>query len=122
MAKKILFILGVVFVAVGLLGFIPNPIVGGSDSALFQTNLLHDLVHLISGIIFIYVSKNSPEKSTMTMKVFGGVYLLIALLGFLLVPNGGDLLGLVRTNSADHLLHIFLGVVILGAAFYSEKK
>ena len=118
MSKKLLFIFGVVFVVVGVLAWIPNPIVGATG--LFETNLIHDLVHLLTGIVFIYISKMSSENSQMAMKVFGVVYLLVAVLGLLLVPSGGALLGLIQTNFADHLLHILLGVVILGAGFMAE--
>ncbi len=44
-------ILGVIFVAVGLLGFVPNPIV--SDVGYFQVNAAHNFVHLITGALLL---------------------------------------------------------------------
>ena len=115
MAKKLAIVFGVVFVLVGLAGFVPNPLVGAG--ALFDTNLLHDLVHLAFGLILLVVAYVAGGKSAFWLKILGVVYLLIAVLGFLLVPNGGDLLGLVTTNLADHLLHVILGVVLLVVGF-----
>ena len=69
MAKQLVWIFGVVFVLVGLLGFVPNPIVG--TSGIFMTNTVHDLVHLIIGLIFLGVAMKMPEQSAMSLKVIG---------------------------------------------------
>jgi hypothetical protein len=115
MAKTLAIVFGIVFVLVGILGWVPNPLVGAG--AIFDTNHAHDLVHLLFGLILLAVGFMAPAASALWLKILGVVYLLIAVLGFLLVPNGGNLLGLVTTNMADHLLHIVLGVVLLVAGF-----
>lgn len=120
MAKNLLWIFGVVFVAVGVLGFIPNPIVGAS--AIFETNLVHNLVHLLVGVVLIVVALFAADMAALALKVVGAVYLLVAVLGFVLVPGGGALLGLVQTNVADHWLHVVLGVVILASGFMFGSK
>lgn len=121
MAKTLALVFGIVFVVVGLLGmFVPNPLVGAG--ALFETNQAHDLVHLLFGIILLVVAFTAPMKSGLWLKILGVVYLVIALLGFVMAPAGGALLGLVETNHADHWLHIVLGVVLLIAGFMGGKK
>jgi len=118
MAKKLAMMLGVIFLLLGVLGFIPNPLVG--ESGLFRTDLMHSLVHLISGTLFVYVSMKTSHVVGTTMKVFGVIYLLIAVLGFLAVGPDmveANLLGLVAVNTADNWLHLVLGVVILLAGF-----
>lgn len=115
MAKTLAIVFGIVFVLVGILGFVPNPLVG--VGALFDTNHLHDLVHFVFGVILLAVAFMAPAMSGMWLKVLGVVYLLLAVLGFLLIPNGGELLGLVHTNVADHFLHVVLGIVLLVAGF-----
>ncbi len=120
MAKKIAVVFGVVFVLVGILGFIPNPLVGAAG--LFETNMLHDLVHLLFGIILLVVAFKAPGKSGLWLKILGAVYLLLAILGFVMVPEGGELLGIVHTNDADHWLHIVLGIVLLAAGFMGKGK
>ena len=120
MAKMLLYVFGVVFVLVGILGWIPNPLVG--TGAIFDTNHVHDIVHLLIGVIFLVVAMMAANKATLVMKIVGAVYLLIAVLGFLMVPSGGELLGIVHTNMADHWLHVVLGVVILGLGFVLKDE
>lgn len=110
---------GAVFVVVGVLGWIPNPIVG--PGAMFETNFAHDLVHLLVGAAFLWVAFMAVDKAALAFKVLGGVYLLVALLGFVLVPAGGSLLGFIATNAADHWLHVVLGAAILGLGFWLPK-
>lgn len=118
MAKTFAIVLGVVFVLVGILGFVPNPIAGAG--AIFDTNHLHDLVHLLFGIILLAVAFMAPAKSGLWLKILGVVYLVLAVLGFLLIPSGGMLLGLVEMNTADHYLHVVLGIVLIAAAFIGK--
>lgn len=116
MAKKIGLTLGIIFVVVGLLGFISNPIVG--DSGYFHTNTAHNIVHLASGILFILLAGSGALSGV--LKLFGVVYLLVAVLGFM--SESGMVLGLVEVNSADNWLHVVLGVVILAAGFKAGKS
>ena len=120
MAKKLAIVFGVVFVLVGILGMIGSPIVGAMG--LFETNGLHDIVHLLIGVVLLGVAFMAPSGSALWLKIFGVVYLVLAVLGFLIVPSGGELLGLVHMNAADHLLHVVLGVVLLAAGMWSGKK
>lgn len=120
MAKTFALVFGVVFVLVGVLGFVPNSLVGADG--FFQTNLLHDLVHLLFGAILLLVAFLAPMKSGVWLKLLGLVYLLLAVLGFVLLPAGGTLLGLVQMNMNDHWLHVALGVVLLAVGFSVGKK
>ncbi|CAN5738042.1 hypothetical protein BH11PAT2_BH11PAT2_00220 [soil metagenome] len=119
MAKKLAVLFGIVFVLVGVLGFIPNPLVG--SAGLFQTDVLHNIVHVLIGVVLLIVAMSAPEKSSLWLKIFGVIYLLLAVLGFILNPGGGMLLGLVLMNTADHWLHVVLGVVLLIAGIVSNK-
>ena len=101
------------------MGMIGTGIVG--PMGLFETNTLHDVVHLLIGIVLLGVAFMSPANSGTWLKVFGVIYLVLAVLGFLLVPGGGELLGLVHMNSADHLLHIVLGIVLYVAGMMGGK-
>jgi hypothetical protein len=111
MAKTLAIVFGAVFVLVGILGFLDNPIVG--MEGLFQTDTLHDLVHLLFGIILLVVAFTAPARSAAWLKILGIVYLVLAVLGFLTISDGGELLGLVLMNTADHWLHVILGVALL---------
>lgn len=121
MAKTLLYVFGVVFLVVGALGFVSNPLVG-ADGALFETDTLHNIVHLAFGVVFILVGMMAPANAAMTLTVGGVVYAVLAVLGFLLVPGEGLLLGLVHTNTADHWLHTALAVVLLGAGYMAKNE
>jgi hypothetical protein len=117
MAKTLAYVFGVVFVLVGLLGFVENPLVG--MGAIFETDMLHNLVHILFGVILLLVAAKAAGKVALTLKVLGVVYLILAILGFLVE---GPLLGLVAANHADHWLHVVLGVVLVGAGFMGKGK
>ena len=120
MAKKLALVFGIVFILVGILGIVGSPIVGATG--IFETNSLHDIVHLLVGIVLVAVAVMAPASSAMWLKIFGVVYLVIAVLGFLLVPSGGELLGLVHTNMADHVLHVVLAVALFLAGHLAGKS
>ena len=105
MTKTALNILGVVFLLVGLLGFFNNPILG-----FFAVNNLHNGVHLVSGILALVFAMQSESSARMFAKVFGVIYLLVGVLGFL----APDLMkNLLSINTMDNFLHLLLGVVFI---------
>ena len=55
-------IFGIVFIAVGLLGFIPNPIIGDSENAIFHADTLHNMVHIVSGLLFLFFAFAAPAR------------------------------------------------------------
>jgi hypothetical protein len=118
MAKKLTIIFGIVFIVIGILGFISNPIVG--REGFFMTNAVHDLVHIISGIVFLIVASKSDQASSTVLTVFGVIYLLVTLLGFI-AGGDGNLLGLA-VNGADNVLHLVLAVVFLIAGLSTKSK
>lgn len=113
--KRIAVIFGVIFVAVGILGWIPAINPGGKLLGLFNVNTAHNLVHLATGIIAIVVGVTSDKVSKTFFQVFGVVYALVAVLGFYV----GDqpLLGIVANNAADSVLHVVIAVVALYLGF-----
>lgn len=119
MAKKLAIVFGIVFVLVGIMGFIGTGIVGPMGA--FETNTLHDIVHLLIGVVLLAVAFTAPSNSALWLKIMGVVYFAIAVLGFLIVPAGGELLGLVHMNSADHILHIVLAVALFVAGMMGGK-
>ena len=52
---------------------------------------------------------------TFTM-ILGVVLLLVGILGFVLIPNGGLLLGIFATNQAHHVIHLASGILGIAAA------
>lgn len=120
MAKKLAVVFGIIFVIVGILGFIPNSIVSNSPDALFRVDVLHNIVHLLVGIVLLIAAK-SQSASMMWLKVWGIVYLVLFIDGLVQVHMTGDkLLGIVTANPADSYLHLVLGIVLLAAGFMAK--
>jgi hypothetical protein len=104
-------ILGVVLLLVGLWGFFSSGMVLG-----FAVNTTHNIVHLVSGVILLWAGfGNKGASAPLWNKIFGLVYLVVAVLGLLSVGFVVDLLAL---NSADNWLHLVIGVVTIGVGFW----
>jgi hypothetical protein len=108
---------GYVFLAVGVLGFIPNPIASGDG--IFQVNALHNIVHLASGALAL-VAGYTSEGNAQTYNVgFGAVYGLVTLLGLLGVSFAVDLLNL---NLADNVLHLAITLGLVGPGLTLKSR
>ena len=98
-----------IFVLVGLLGFIPNPIV--APDGLFAVNAMHNLVHLLTGAAFRAGAQfGYPRQTTIGIGVY---YVAVTLIGFL--TKSDMMLGLIHINVADRWLHAGLAIAILSA-------
>ena len=116
-SKMICLAFGSVFVLVGLLGFIPNPVV--SSEGMFETNVPHNFVHLLTGAAFLFGSVVMEGKENMTLKTVTAAYFGVALLGFF--TEGNMLLGMVHINEADRWLHLGLAIAMVVAAIGASQ-
>lgn len=107
------YLFGVTFVLAGLLGFVPNPLV--APHGLFAVNLAHNLVHILTGAVFLAAAVRYPASADAFIKAVGIGYVVVTIAGFL--TSGTMLLGLVHINEADRWLHLGLAGVILAAGF-----
>jgi hypothetical protein len=119
LTKKLLAtVYGVVFLLVGLLGFLGSPELG-----LFNVDLLHNLVHVLTGLVGLFYGATSEANAAIYGKVFGVVYALVTILGFITVPDSGNLLGSVfAINAADNWLHLVLtlGFFVIGFVTFTK--
>ncbi|HEY5141513.1 MAG TPA: DUF4383 domain-containing protein [Methylococcales bacterium] len=114
-AKLVAIIFGLTFVVVGLMGFVENPI--ASEYGFFQANWSHNLVHLITGAVFLLGVIKYPGQEKRFVLYSGYFYGLVALLGF--VWPGDMLLGFIHINEPDRWLHLGLAIVIVAAGVLS---
>ena len=117
--KTAAIIIGLAFLAVGLLGFVSNPIVGASLDAIFHTYKIHNIVHIVSGALFILIALAAPASAAAFLKIFGIVYLGLGIYGMATMGTAETqkLLGFLHVNRADNYLHIGLGIIIFLAGF-----
>lgn len=113
--KRIAVIFGVIFVVVGVLGWVPPLNPGGKLLGFFDVNGAHNLVHLATGIIAIIAGMMSDKASKTFFQVFGVIYALVAVLGFF--TGDQPLLGIVSNNTADTCLHVVIAAVTLYLGF-----
>lgn len=114
MVKTVTWVLGIVFVAIGILGFVNDPILG-----LFEVDTIHNIVHLLSGIVAIGAAVSGESYARLYLIIFGLVYGVVTVLGFTM---GGDILGLFTVNMADNYLHAALALVMLAVGFGGKKR
>jgi uncharacterized protein DUF4383 len=122
MAKTIATVLGIVFILVGLVGFIVPGFLGT------HLSLAHNLVHIISGAVALYFGlAGTLAGARLFCLVFGAVYLLLGVVGFVLGKEGTATVahigpdahlfalipGQLELGTMDHYVNILLGVVFL---------
>ncbi len=114
LVKPFTWILGVVLLLVGILGFVlPSPLLG-----LFEVDTMHNVVHILSGVVGLWAASTGYQYSRLFLMVFGLVYALVAVLGFM----GGSILGLFTVNTPDNYLHAAIAAACLVVAFGSHKS
>lgn len=116
-------IIGLAFIIVGILGFIPNPIVSDSEDAMFHADSLHSIIHLVSGGLMLLIPLAKTGVTASFLKGFGIIYLLIGVVGFINVGTSGmgKILGFLHVNGNDNFLHVGLGLLIFLAGFLPQN-
>lgn len=120
MVKTVLTIIGAVFLLVGIAGFAVPNLLGAHLSP------THNVIHLVSGALSLYLGLKGSDSAAVTFSiVFGAVYLLLGIVGFLIggttqlfkvIPNTLEL-GLM-----DHLIHLAIGGIYLIVGVLSRVK
>jgi uncharacterized membrane protein HdeD (DUF308 family) len=114
MAKAICKVLGVVFLIIGLLGFISPNLLGMHLSGIYN------IIHLISAALALYFGfAASPGAARAFSLIFGAIYLLIGALGVITPDLVIELLqaryapGEPRNLAADNIVHLLLGAIFI---------
>jgi hypothetical protein len=113
-------LLGVVFLLVGIAGFIPGittnlydglEFAGDNGNAellgIFSVSVLHNLVHGLFGIAGLALAKTASGARTFLIGG-GAIYVVLWLLGLV---GGADW---IPSNTPDDWLHLVLGVALIG--------
>lgn len=121
MAKRFSTIYGAIFVLVGIMGFLDNPLVG--EHGFFMTNAAHDWAHLLIGVVLLWAGQQNERSAYASMMGAGTLYALLALLGYATAGAEGHatLLGIVHVNGNDNWLHVLLAVVLIASALSTRR-
>jgi hypothetical protein len=126
-------VVGIVFLVVGILGFIPGittdyaliAVAGHHSSAMllgiFQVSILHNIVHLLFGVAGIVLSRS--VAGARNFLIWGGIiYLVLWLYG--LIIDKASTANFVPVNTADNWLHLVLGVgmIVLGVSLTRSRS
>jgi hypothetical protein len=105
---------------IGILVFIKNFSPDGMLFGAFHVNALHNVFHILTGLIALWVSFSSADGSKAFFQVFGIIYVLVAVLGF----SYGDkpVLGLIANNLADSWFHLIVGLLSLYFGFIIKSS
>ncbi|MCW2877929.1 MAG: hypothetical protein JWQ95_2029 [Sphaerisporangium sp.] len=125
------FVAGIVFLVVGILGFIPGITTNygamkfaGHDSGahllgLFQVSVLHNIVHLLFGVAGVTLART--WTGARNFLVWGGViYLLLWIYGLLVGRDSTA--NFVPLNTADNWLHFLLGIAMIALGVLFSRR
>ncbi|GGQ75104.1 DUF4383 domain-containing protein [Couchioplanes azureus] len=122
---------GVVFLLVGVLGFIPGITTGydtmtfaghESDAALlgiFEVSVLHNIVHLLFGVAGVAMARTAPG-ARLYLLGGGAIYLVLWLYG--LIIDHDSAANFVPVNTADDWLHFLLGIGMIGLGLLTTRR
>ena len=121
--RTVTLIVGVVFLLVGVLGFIPGitahfdtiTFAGHNSQAkllgLFQVSILHNIVHLLFGVVGVAAARTAAAARSYLI-VGGVIYLVLWIYGLVIDKSSGA--NFVPVNNADNWLHLVLGIGMIG--------
>jgi len=119
MANKIATVLGIGFLLVGILGFVMPHALGA------HLSMIHNIIHLVTGAVSLWIGlKGTPGGAKTFCLVFGIVYLLLGIAGFVLGTGDDKMLtvlaGQLEFGTIDHIIHVALGAIYLIGALATK--
>jgi len=130
--RRFALIFGIVFLVVGIAGFIPgltmpheHPDVRvtsflGLELRLFAVNVLHNIVHLLFGVWGIAASR-SIDGGRVYAKGVAIIYAILTVMGFITAGNLYTTFGLIPLYGNDIWLHALLAIVAAYFGFRSHE-
>lgn len=119
MAKKLVNTLGWIFIVIGVLGFIPGITSNGQLIGVFEVDGVHNIIHLITGILAVWLVKKGEDSARAYAKWFGIIYLIVTLWGFFV---SDAVLGFINVDGADNVLHLIVALLFLWVGFAGRKE
>jgi hypothetical protein len=117
------YIVGAIFLLLGILGWFVSGGHGFADrdggSLLgFQVNPLHNIVHLLVGVVLLLGARSGVAAARAANTAVGAVYLVVGVVGLFILNSSANILAL---NGADNGLHLVSGIVLLAAGLLVDR-
>lgn len=118
-------IFGVVYLLIGVLGFVVTGLEDFADTNTnetllgFELNGLHNIVHLAIGAVLLAAALKGTGPAKGANTLVGGVYLLVGIVGLFILDSDANILSL---NGADNVLHLASALVLLGVALSQDRN
>ena len=118
MARLYAQVTGVTLIILGLVGIITGDVLLSLNS-----ELVEDIVHLLAGAVALYAGfgTRSAGPAIQYARIFGAVYLLLGILGFV-IPRLFGLLPDVGYRIQDNIVHLVLGAIGLFIGFAAAGR
>lgn len=116
MVKLAAILFGLLFLTIGIMGFIPDFTPNNKLFNLFMVNFWHNIVHIATGVIALMCGLTSTAASKIFFILFGLIYAAVAVLGFM--QGEGMLLGFIAINTPDNWLHVAVAIISLYLGFF----
>lgn len=122
---------GVVFLLVGILGFVPGittdystmEFAGHESDAkllgVFEVSILHNIVHLLFGVAGLVLARTWGSARTYLI-AGGAIYLVLWIYGLLVDHESAA--NFVPVNDADNWLHLVLGLCMIALGVLLAKR
>ncbi len=122
--RRVALVLGVVYLLVGLAGFLVTGGVGfaspdGNSLLGFGVNPLHNIVHILVGVVLLAASRRTASARAANLAI-GATYLLLGIIG-LFIADATNALNIIALNGADNVLHLGTALVLLAVALGTDK-
>ncbi len=117
MAKTLAIILGIVFVVLSLVAFIPNQFIGANNS-LFTTDVTYNIMYLIFGIALLIAAGAGEGASALWLKIIGVLELILFIDGLF---QSSALFSFIGANMADTWLNLVLGIILVLGGYAKSK-
>ncbi len=115
MIRRLGIFMGSAFLFGGLLGFVPGVVENGLYLGIFMVNVPHNILHIVSGAVFLIASTIGAGITRLWFQVFGSVYAAMAIWG--LYVGDGMICGVISNNRYDAWGHAGLAFAMLLIGF-----
>jgi hypothetical protein len=111
-AQKVTLGLGIFYVAIGILGFVPGITTNGMLLGIFAVNALHNIAHLVLGAVLIWGSM-SPAIATVN-KAMAVVFGVLVIASFV-----APIVEQLPLNPPDSILHLASAALTAYLGFFA---